>query len=69
MEFLQNALSRNPDSVLNESLLSFTLTMSEEEIKRGMKEAARSNPKNLLSMKLKNQNNFDDTINFDLTNR
>jgi hypothetical protein len=69
LEFLQNALSRNPDSVLNESLLSFTLTMSEEEIKRGMKEAGRSNQKNLLSMKQKNQNNFDDTINFDLTNR
>jgi hypothetical protein len=43
--------------------------MSEEEIQRGMKEGARSNPKNALSMKLKNQNNFDDTINFDLTNR
>jgi hypothetical protein len=43
--------------------------MSEEEIQRGMKEAARMNPKNSLNMKLKNQNNFDDTINFDLTNR
>jgi len=28
LEFLQKAISRNPDSVLNESLLNFTLTMS-----------------------------------------
>ena len=69
LEFLQNALSRNPGSVLNESLLSFTLTISEEELKRGMKEAGKMNPTNSLSMKLKTQNNFEDTINFNLTNR
>lgn len=28
LDFLQKAISRNPDSVLNGSLLSFTLTMS-----------------------------------------
>lgn len=43
--------------------------MSEEDIKRNMKAAGKMNPTNSLSLKLKNQINFDDTINFNLTKK
>ncbi len=65
---MHKALQRNPDSVLNGSLLNFTLTMSEDELKSCMK-YKKDSPSNTLSVKLKSQNALDDTINFDLSKR